>query len=142
MKRLLTLILATLTIAVALAAGPDADAVLAKMRELTKGQNWKELIAQFKDEDLAAWKDAPAKAAEAAKLRAKAYVALKDGAQAERELKFAIEQAPKNGEHWHDLGMLYSGLLANEALALDAYWQGLCERGQVLRLAADQRHDQ
>lgn len=130
MKRLLTLFLATLTIAAAPVAGPDADAVLAKMRELTKGQNWKELIAQFKDEDLAAWKAAPAKAAEAAKLRAKAYVALKNGAQAEKELKFAIEQAPKNGEHWHDLGMLYGGLLANEALALDAYGKAFASSGK------------
>jgi hypothetical protein len=132
MKRLLTLFLATLTIAAAHAASPDADATLTKMRELTKLHKSTELIAQFKDEDLAAWKDAPAKAAEAANLRAKAYVALKDGARAEKELKFAISQVSKNGEHWHDLGMLYGGLLANEALALEAYAKAYAGSGKSL----------
>lgn len=130
MRRLLTLLLATLTIAAAPSASPDADATLTKMRELAKGQKWSELIAQFKDDDLAAWKDAPAKATEAANLRAKAYVALKDGAQAEKDLKFAISRTPKNGEHWHDLGMLYGGLLANEALALEAYAKAYASAGK------------
>ena len=65
MKRLLTLFLATLTIAAAPAASPDADATLSKMRELTKARKWNELITQFKNEEIAAWKDMPAKAAEA-----------------------------------------------------------------------------
>ena len=130
MKRLLTLLFATFAMAVAPAASPDADTALSKMRELTKVQNWKEVVAEFKDTDLAAWKDAPAKAAEAASFRAKAYVALKDGAQAEKDLRFAIEQAPKNGEHWHDLGMLYGGLQANEALALESYGKAYAVAGK------------
>jgi len=120
MKRLLTLFLTTLTLATAV-AGADADATLSKMRELTRERKWNELIAQFKDEDLAAWKDGPVKAAEAASLRARAYGALKDGANAEKDLKLAIERAPKNGEHWHELGALYSGLLANQDQALASY---------------------
>lgn len=121
LKRWLTFILATLTIAVAPAASPDADATLTKMRELTKARKWNELITQFKNEEIAAWKDVPAKAAEAASLRAKAHGALKDGANAEKDLKLAIERAPKNGEHWHELGALYSGLLANQDKALASY---------------------
>ena len=121
MKRLLTLLLATLANAVAPAAIPDADAALTIMRELTKERNWNDLLAQFKDEDIAAWKDVPAKAAEAASLRARAHGALKDGANAEKDLMLAIERAPKDGEHWHELGMLYSGLLANDEQALASY---------------------
>ena len=47
------LLLATLT----LASAKD-EATLSTMRDLVKERQWKELIEQFKNEDLAAWKDA------------------------------------------------------------------------------------
>ena len=119
MKRLLSLLLVILTVLSAPAASPDA--ALTKMRELTKERKWSDLIAQFKDEDIAAWKDVPAKATEAAGLRAKAFVLLKDGANAEQDLKLAVALSPKSGEAWHELGALYSGLLANQEQALAAY---------------------
>ncbi len=132
MKHWLTLILATLTFAVAPAASSDPDATLTKMRELTKARKWNELIAQFKNEEIAAWKNMPAQAAEAASLRAKAHGALKDGANAEKDLKLAIERAPKNGEHWHELGTLYGGLLANEGLAREAYAKAFASVGKSM----------
>jgi hypothetical protein len=64
MKQLLTLLLATFTFGHAFAA--DRDTALTTMRTLNQERKWNELVAQFKDEDLKAWKDAPAKAAEAA----------------------------------------------------------------------------
>lgn len=91
------------------------------MRALIEARKWGDLVSQFKAEDLAAWKDAPEKAAEAASLRARAYSALKDGASAEKDLKLAVVLAPKRGEYWHELGALYSGLVKNEALALAAF---------------------
>lgn len=125
MQRLLTLLLVTLMFATAEAGNPDAESSLepklATMRELAKERKWTALIAQFKDENIAAWKDVPAKATEALSLRAKAYGALKDGAKAERDLKLAVEMSPKSGELWHELGTLYGGLLANEEQALAAY---------------------
>ncbi len=132
MKHWLTLILATLTFAVAPAASSDPDATLTKMRELIKARKWNELIAQFKNEEIAAWKNMPAQAAEAASLRAKAHGALKDGSNAEKDLKLAIERAPKNGEHWLELGMLYGGLLANEALAREAYAKAFASVGKSM----------
>ncbi|MFN0080554.1 MAG: DUF4838 domain-containing protein [Prosthecobacter sp.] len=119
--RLITAVLATLAIFVASASGSDVDTSLTTMRELAKERKWTELIAQFKDENIAAWKDVPAKATEALGLRAKAYGALKDGTKAEQDLKLAVEISPKSGELWHELGALYGGLLANEEQALAAY---------------------
>ena len=119
MNRLILLFLATLSVLSALAAGPDE--ALVKMRALTQDRKWSDLIAQFKNEDLAAWKNVPAKATEAASLRARAYVLLKNGAMAEKDLKLAAELSPKSGEAWHELGALYSGLLANEEQARAAY---------------------
>ncbi len=117
--RLLTLLLATAIFATG--AESDVGAALSQMRELTKERKWGDLIAQFKDQNLAAWKDVPAKAAEGASIRARAYIALKDGGSAERDLKLAVELAPKSGEYWHELGALYEGLLANREEALTAY---------------------
>jgi len=129
MKRILPLLL-SLGISV-FAADPtpalspaDArvEAVLGKMTELARERRWKEIIEQFKGEDLAAWKDAAApKVAAVASLRAKAYVGINDAASAEKDLKQAVERAPKMGEYLHELGALYSGALKNDALALEAY---------------------
>lgn len=136
MKPLLTLFLAALMLATADAGNTDAEASiepkLTTMRGLTKERKWSELIAQFKNEDISAWQEVPEKAAEAAALRGKAYIALKDGASAEKDLKLAVERTPKSGERWHELGDLYRGLLANEALALAAYDKAFACSGKSL----------
>ncbi|WP_202921455.1 DUF4838 domain-containing protein [Anatilimnocola aggregata] len=136
MKPLLTIFLAALMLATADAGNPDAEArvepKLATMRGLTKDRKWSELIAQFKNEDIAAWKDVPDRSAEAAALRGKAYIAIKDGVSAEKDLKLAVERTPKSGERWHELGDLYRGLLANEALALAAYDKAFAYSGKSL----------
>jgi tetratricopeptide (TPR) repeat protein len=130
MKPLLTFFsLALLTLASVPAAAPDEDAALGRMRDWVKDRKWDELIAQFKNEDLAAWTE-PSKAAEAASLRAKAYVAIKNSAQAEKDLKLAVARSPKSGEIWHELGALYSGLLPDEALALEAYGKAFASAGK------------
>ena len=136
MKRLLAILLTLLWVTVAAAAPPpidrstpavspaeaNADLVLAKMRELATARKWQELVAQFKGEDLAGWKEvSPEKVTAAATLRGRAYHVLKDGAQAERDMKLATERSPKNGETWLELGTLYSTLLANDDLALAAF---------------------
>ena len=111
------LLLATLTLASA-----NDEATLSTMRDLAKERQWKELIAQFKNEDLAAWQDAsPETVAAAASLRAKAYAATGDAASAVKDLKFAIERAPKIGDYWHELAGLYRDLLKDDELALEAY---------------------
>lgn len=99
----------------------DPDSQLATLRALSEKQRWQEVVAQLKDEDLATWKDAQKQAAEAVSIRARAFSALKDGGNAEKDLKRAIELFPKRGEYWHELGQLYSGLLKNEDLAAEAF---------------------
>ncbi|MBP6508716.1 MAG: hypothetical protein KA257_14230 [Opitutaceae bacterium] len=59
MKQPLTLLFATFTMWHAFAADPDA--ALTMMRTLNKERKWNELVAQFKDENVRAWKDASAK---------------------------------------------------------------------------------
>jgi|GEM_PF-277564 len=103
-------------------ADAKVEAVLGKMTELAKERRWKDIVEQFKGDDLAAWKDATAqKVAAVASLRAKAYVGINDPTSAEKDLKFAVERAPKVSEYLHELGALYSGVLKNDALALKAY---------------------
>jgi hypothetical protein len=65
---------------IASAAGPDgvakAEFALLKMRAYIKDRQWANLIAQFKDEDLAAWGNLPDKTSEAASLSTRAQAAL------------------------------------------------------------------
>ena len=125
MKRLLFLFIAFMTVVMPSDAAPDSAArvegTLDKMRVLSKESKWNELIAQFKGEDLASWGNLPDKVSEAASLRGKAYVILKDGANAAKDLKLAAERSPKSGERWHELGDLYGGLLGDDEQALGAY---------------------
>ncbi len=132
MTRPITAFLATLAFLVTSAFGAEVEPSLTKMRELAKQRQWSELVAQFKDEDLAAWKNVPAKATEALSLRARAYGALKDGASAERDLKMAVEISPKSGEHWHELGALYADVLGNQEQALAAYEKAFASVGKSM----------
>ena len=130
MKYFLALVLTLLCIDVDAAHPPPppspadvkAEAVLSKMSELTKERRWKDIIEQFQGEDLSAWKEVTAqKVAAIASLRARAYVGINDPQKAEADLKFAAEHAPKMGDYLNELGALYSGVLKNDALALEAY---------------------
>ncbi len=125
MKRLLFLFIAFMTVVMPSDAAPDSAArvegTLDKMRVLSKESKWNDLIAQFKGEDLASWGIQPDKVSEAASLRGKAYIILKDGANAAKDLKLAAERSPKSGERWHELGDLYGGLLGDDEQALGAY---------------------
>jgi len=94
-----------------------AEESLARMRALAKEEKWRELADQFKDEDLSAWP----KAGDAYFYRGRAYLLLKDAANAERDLKASVEHAPKEGYFWYNLGELYRGLLRNPVKAAQAY---------------------
>lgn len=109
-------------------AEAKAEASLTKMRELAKDRKWNELIQQFKNEDISSWnsgfKDksiANVKAAEAANLRGQAYVGIKDGAHAEKDLKLAVELAPGKGDYWFPLAEAYRDILKDDKRALEAY---------------------
>ena len=97
-------------------AGP-AEEALARMRALTEEGKWQELVDRFKNEDLSAWPGA----GEAFYLRGRAYLLLKDAANAERDLEAAVEREPKEGYFWHSLGDACHQLLRDDARALDAY---------------------
>jgi Domain of unknown function (DUF4838) len=119
MTPLLFLVIAFMTLGVTSEGAPDS--ALDRMRALAKESKWNELISQFKGEDLTSWGSLPDKVSEAASLRGKAYVILKDGANAAKDLKLAAEISPKRGERWHELGDLYGGLLGDDEQALVAY---------------------
>ena len=109
------------------AAEVKIEATLIRMRALCQGGSRVELIAQFKDEDIAAWltafKDkrvAAAKAVEALNLRGTGFCVLKDYRRAEKDFKLALELSPSNGYLWNSMGDVYRGMKDNQK-ALDAY---------------------
>ncbi len=106
------------------------EASLVQMRKLVEARDWKEFASRFNHVDLASSKESPAQVSEAASLRAKAYVALKDGKAAERDLRLAVERSPKRGELWMELGALYTGILPNDDLAIEAYEKAYASYGK------------
>jgi len=92
------------------------------MKQLHQQRRWKELVAQFSGEDFAAWPAAAARpAAEALHLRGQAYAALKNGKQAEADLKGSIRLVPEEALVWHALAENYARNLTDEREALAAY---------------------
>ena len=91
-----------------------------RMRELAKGQGYKELLEQFRDADLASWQD-KALAAEALLLRGQAHANGKDGKKAEADLNMAAELAPRDARSWYSLAGNYQTNLEDRKKALDAY---------------------
>ena len=91
-----------------------------RMRELAKANKHSELLAQFRDADLASWQD-QALAAEALLLRGQAYANVKEGKKAEADLKMAAELAPRDARSWYSLAGNYQTNLGDPEKALDAY---------------------
>jgi tetratricopeptide (TPR) repeat protein len=114
------------------AADAGHDAILATMKSLHQERRFKELVAQFAREDISAWPAASAsQAAEALHLRGQAYAALKDGKQAEIDLKASLRLAPKDGLVWHALAENYAGNLSDDREALAAYRQVVAVTGRT-----------
>jgi tetratricopeptide (TPR) repeat protein len=113
-------------------AGQDADGLLAKIRELHRERRWKELTDQFATQDFSAWPENSAQAAaEALRLRGQAYAALKNGKQAEADLKASLKFDSKHVLTWHALAENYSRNLADDREALAAYRQVVAITGRT-----------
>ncbi len=87
-------------------------------------RKWKEVVAKFKDEDIAGWPDEIA--GRSFFYRAQAYAALGDGANATEEFKKALAYPLENGlkgSILQGLGDAYQYLLKDDEQALSAYRQ-------------------
>ena len=98
----------------------DLKPKIKRMRELFAGRKWQELVAEFKDTDLAGWQD-KAFAAEALSMRGESYLNLKNGKEAETDLKNAIGLSPSNANIWFRLAENYRQNLNDNQKALEAY---------------------
>ncbi len=121
------------------------------MRVLHQDRKWKELIEQFGTEDFSAWPaDMSNQASEAFHLRGQIHFFLKDGSNAEADLKAALKLAPKNQAFWLTLADNYTNNLRDDEQALAAYrqafaitgkangWQPLTATIAIARLLTDQ----
>ena len=96
------------------------EAALTRMRQLGEMRKGKDLIDQFKNEDIAAWPPAfAAKASEACNLRGQAYVFEKDNERAEKDFNLALELSP-SGYAWYTLGEFYQSM-KDDQRAINAY---------------------
>lgn len=129
----------------------DPDSTLSRMRVLHQDRKWKELIEQFGIEDFSAWPaDMSNQSSEAFHLRGQIHSFLKDGPNAEADLKAALKLAPKNQAFWLTLADNYTNNLKNDEQALAAYrqafaitgkangWQPLTATIAIARLLTDQ----
>ena len=118
---------------------------------LQQDRRWKELVAQFAADDFSSWSaDMPHKASQAFHLRGQTHSFLKNGPQAESDLKAALELAPRNAALWLSLADNYTHNLQNDGQALAAYrqafaitgksngWQPLTATVAIARLLTDQ----
>ncbi len=104
----------------------DLDAALIRLRAFSQDRKWRELIGQFEREDFAAWPtEAAGQASEAAYLRGQAHSFLKNGQQAEADLKAAVTFNPRNALAWLSRGDNCSSNLHDGQQALAAYRQVL-----------------
>ncbi len=100
----------------------DPEATLIRLRSLSQDRKWRELIQQFEHEDFAAWPPELARqASEAMYLRGQAHAFLKNGKQAEADLKAAVTLNPRNDLAWLSRGDNYSSNLHDDQQALAAY---------------------
>ena len=105
----------------------QVEAKLAQMTALCQGGSRTELIAQFKDEDIAAWpaafkvkRVAAEKVVDGLYLRGTGFYIVKDYARAEKDFKLALQLSPDNGYLWNSMGDVYRDMKDREK-ALDAY---------------------
>ncbi len=93
-----------------------------RMRVLSANRKWQELADTFKDEDIDGWPEDVK--GDAFHLRGGAYYSLKDGKNAEADLKRAAEylyEDNSKGLALNALGDTYQLLLKNDALAIETY---------------------
>jgi hypothetical protein len=91
-----------------------------RMREMEQKRQWKELIEEFKDLDLAGWPDDMA--IEAFRLRGNGYCNLKNGQEGETQLKKGIELSKgQDSLAWFYLAENYQQNMKDNQKALDAY---------------------
>jgi tetratricopeptide (TPR) repeat protein len=93
-----------------------------RLRELTGAKEWQKLVDEFKGVDFAAWEDSRL-ASDALQLRGMAYFNLKNGKQAEADIKKGLELVPTGAttERWYWLAENYQQNLKDDGRALDAY---------------------
>jgi tetratricopeptide (TPR) repeat protein len=104
------------------APAADPDDALSRMRDLLGKHQAKELTVEFEKVNFSEWPSSMAdKTAEALQMRGRAYLIVKDGRQAEVDLKQALSLAPKNAAIWITLGENYLRNLDNNAQALAAF---------------------
>ncbi len=91
-----------------------------RMREMEQKRQWKELIEEFKDLDLAGWPDDMA--VEAFRLRGNGYCNLKNGQECETQFKKGIELSKgQDSLAWFYLAENYQQNMKDNQKALDAY---------------------
>lgn len=108
--------------------------VKCRMILLREDYNYSGLIQEFKDEPIAAWQEADL-AAEALSLRAKAYVMLKKGKEAETDMSMAVQRVPHNPKYRLDLAEIYRQTLGDNQRALELY------RGIMAEADPARKHD-
>ena len=109
----------------------EPDAILSRMKSLHQDRKWRELIEQFQDVDFEAWPPGFAdKSSEALHLRGQAYSFTKAGDKAAKDLRRAVQLAPRNSACWLTLAENYSNNLNDDEQALIAYRQSLAVTGK------------
>jgi hypothetical protein len=96
------------------------EPTMKRLRGQAEARQWQALTNDFKATAFAAWQN-PELAGEALHLRGRAYAALKQGAQAEADLKAAVQRLPGNQLAWSELAENYRGNLADSNKALETY---------------------
>ena len=100
----------------------DRDSIVIRIRALIQDRKWKDVIAQFGNEDFAAWStDEAPKAVEALRLRGQTFSSSKDGLKAEADFRDALKIAPKDEALWLGLADNYTNNLKDNERALAAY---------------------
>ncbi|QDU97137.1 DUF6807 family protein [Lignipirellula cremea] len=109
----------------------DPAATLARMQALMRDRQWKAFMEQFADVDFSAWPDdAAAQTAEAYAQRGRVHAVLKNGPQAEVDLKTAVEREPRNAGFWLLRGDNLSNNLHDADRALAAYREAFAITGK------------
>ena len=93
-----------------------------QMQIMETNRKWKELVENFKDEDISTWPESAK--GESFRIRGNAYYVIKDGPKAEEDLKKAVESlvnGNSKGIALNLLGDTYRNLLKDDAKALETY---------------------
>jgi len=108
----------------------DPDSTLSRMRLLAQDRKWQEIVEQFDRDVITAWPaEFASQASEALVRRGQAHSLLKNGQEAEVDLRAATKLEPNNALAWMALGDNYVHNLNDESRALVAYRQSLTITG-------------